>query len=170
MNNKGFTLIETLIYIAIIGGILASFVTYSITISNSRNKTYAVQEVQANLRIALQLISQQIRSANGVNVSSSIFAIDPGVLSLSMSSSTINPTVINLNQDDGVLQIVQGNDEPVYIISSKVKATNLVFTNLTASGTRENIGIDLTVNYDNSDSDINYSYSQTMQTSVSLRH
>ncbi|MFH1292157.1 MAG: type II secretion system protein [bacterium] len=169
MNNKGFTLIETLIYIAIIGGVVASFVSYSMSISFTRNKNYTAQEVQANARLALNLISKTIRSAQSVNVGSSTFGLDPGVLSLSMSSSTLDPSIINLNIDDGILRIQQGGKSPVNITSNKVKITNLIFTNLTASGSQENIGIDLTVEYANSTGEVEFNYGQSWQTAVGLR-
>ncbi len=167
LNRKGFTLIETIIYVAVIGGVLASFVVFSMSISNSRNKTYVVQEVQANARTAMNLITQKIRTANGVNISSSTFDTDPGILSLSMNSSTTNPTIISLTQDDGLLQIKEGEDGVLSAVSNQVKVTNLVFTNLTASSTKENIGINLTVEY-NSDS-VEFTHAQSLQTTASLR-
>jgi type II secretory pathway pseudopilin PulG len=168
-NNNGFTFIETIIYVAIIGTVVASFVTFSISISNSRNKTYVVQEVQANARMAMNLISQKIRLANGINIASSTWDADPGVLSLSMSSSTLNPTIINLSADDGILQIKQGNGATVPIVSDKVQITNLVFTNLTASSTRGNVKIQITTQYNNASGDVHFSYSQTLQSAASLR-
>ncbi len=165
---RGFTLIETLIYITIVGLVISSFIAFSISISNSRNKTYVVQEVQANARVALDLISQRMRASNGVNIGQSTFDSDPGELSLAMTDIVKNPTVINLDQDDGILQITEGTSDPIAIISDKVKITNLVFTNLNPGGEKENIRIEITTEYNNS-GDIEYSYSQNWQTAVSIR-
>ncbi len=169
MNKRGFTLIETLIYITIIGGVMLAFVSFALHISDSRNKTYVVQEVQANARVALDLISQKIEAANGVNLDSSTFALDPGVLSLSMASISLNPTVIDLSVDDGVLQINQGTSGAIPITSDEVRVTNLVFTNLTGGASKENIGVALTVEFNNFDGDVEFSYDQSLQTAVSLR-
>ena len=168
-NGAGFTLIETLIYIAIIGGVVATFVNFSLTISDSRNKTYVVQEVQANARTALDLITQNIQSANGINTSISIFGSDPGLLSLSMTSSTLNPTVIGLSEDDGILEMKQGTSASTTITSDELNITNLIFTNLTASSTRENVRIEIMIGFDNPGGDIEFDYSQSLQTGVSLR-
>lgn len=165
---KGFTLIETIIYIAIIGGIMAAFVNFALNVSDSNNKTFEVEEVQANARQALHIISQKIRSAKGVNIDSSIFNIDPGVLSLAMTSGASDPTIISLNKDDGSLQIKEGAGSAVMVTAGNVKVTNLVFSNLSASSTRENIGIDLTVEYASStESDL--ISSQTLYTAVGIR-
>ena len=168
-RDAGFTLIEVLIYIAIIGAVVGSFVMFSLAISSSRNKTYVAQEVQANARTAQELISQRIRAATGVNVVASTFGLDPGVLSLAMADPTKNPTVINLDQNDGVLLITEGAASPVAITSDEVNVTNLVFGDLTSSGARANIRIEITVAFNNSPGDVEFDYSQSWQTAVSLR-
>lgn len=165
--NKGFTLVEMLIYMAIIGLVVVGFVNFSLSISSSRDKTYVVQEVQANSRLAFNLISQKIKLSTGVNTTTSTFLTDPGVLSLVMASSTINPTIINLDQDDGILQITEGVADPIAITSNEVKVTNLVFTNLTSDDNRENIKINFTIEYQGDSAE--YNYSQDVQTSVTSR-
>ncbi len=77
-KNKGFTLVELIIYIAIISIVVVGFITFTLSIINSRNKNYVVQEVQANTRTAFKLISQEILLAEGVNIGSSVFDSDPG--------------------------------------------------------------------------------------------
>lgn len=166
--QKGFTLVEVLIYIAILGLVVASFISFSVSISNSRGKTYVEQEVQANARVALNLISQRILAANGVNTGASTFGSDPGVLSLSMADSSKNPTIINLTADDGQLQIQEGVDSAITITSDEVRVTNLVFTDLTSTSDKANIGIELTVEYIASD-DAFYEFSHSLETAVSLR-
>lgn len=167
MNNKGFTLIEILIYIAIIGGVVATFVSFALQITNSRNKTYAVQEVQANIRTALGIVTQKIRSANSINTSTSIFDVDPGYLSLAMTSSTLNPTIFGLNQDNGVLEMKEGTSASSTITADEVNITNLQFTNLTDSG-REHVRIQMTAEF--SSTNTNFSFSQSIQTAVSTRY
>lgn len=169
-NRNGFTLIEMMIYIAIIGGVVASFVSYSLTIGDSRNKTYVAQEVHANSRLALSVITDSIRSANWVNVGSSTFDADPGVLSLSMANATLNPTIISLSADDGILKIVQGINAPIEITNANVKVTDLVFKNLTSTGGRASVGVDLTVEYANSSGDKGFNYRQDLHTAVTIRN
>lgn len=167
--NSGFTLIEMLIYVTIIGGILTTFVSFGLSVSNSRSKVYAVQEVQANTREAMEIMTQKIRSASGVNAGSSQFGVDPGYLSLSMTSSTLNPTIISLNHDDGVIEIKEGSSASTTIMADEVKVTNFVFTNLTDRN-RENIRINMTAQFDNPNNDPNFAYTQSLQTSASVRY
>lgn len=166
-SNQGFTLIETLIYIAIIGGVMAAFISFGLNVSLLRDKTYAAQETQANARMALDLITRKIQSANGVNLDDSILGSDFGVLSLSMVDSALNPTIISLSQTDGVLRISQGTGEPLPITSSQVKATKLRFTDLTGGAGRENIMINLTIVF--AAGEAAPIFEQSWQTAVSLR-
>jgi type II secretory pathway pseudopilin PulG len=167
-KSGGFTLIETLIYIAIIGIVITSFVEFSISVSNSRGKAYVASEVQSNLRISMDLIKQRIREATDVVTASSTFSSDPSFLTLTMASSTLNPTTIGLSSDNGVLGIKEGSNATTTITSSEVSVTNLVFTNLTASTTRENIRIQMTIEY-NDEGDAYYQFSRSVQSAVSLR-
>ena len=162
--EKGFTLIEVLIYIAIIGIVVTSFITFSLSISETKNKNYVIQEVHANSRVALNLISQKIRGTQGV--------VNP------TEGDTSNTLVLDIpdtddnltfNVEGNVLNITEGTAIPLAITSDEVKVTNLVFSNLTPTGERANIMVEITVEYNNAGTDIEYTYSQNLQTAVSLR-
>lgn len=161
--NKGFTLIEVLIYIAIIGVVVASFVTFAMSIGGSRSKTYAVQEVHANARTALDLISQKIRLADDV-VSPSESNWSEG-LELDMPSPDANLT---FDVAGGVLNIAEGVGGPVPITSDEVNVSSLSFTNLAPIGERDNIRVKIIIEY-RGDNSKEYEYSQSLQTAVSLR-
>jgi type II secretory pathway pseudopilin PulG len=167
-GSSGFTLIETLIYVAIIGGVLSTFIAFSMNVSQGRNKTYVVQEVQSNTRHAMDVMSQRIRAATSVTIGSSTFGSDPGVLQLAMADASKNPTIINLTADNGILQIKEGASAAVSLTSTEVDVTNLVFTNLT-DGDRESVRIQMTVGYDSSAVGVENIYSQSVSTAVSVR-
>jgi Tfp pilus assembly protein PilW len=168
-KGEGFTFIEVMIYLALIGLVVTGFVSFNLSVSESRNKTFVAQEVQANVRTAMDIISQRIRAATGVNTGTSTFDSDPGVLSLVMVDSAKNPTLISLSQDNGTLQITEGVSSAVAITSTEVQVTNLVFTDLTSTSSRENIRLVLTIAYNAGGSDLEFTHSQTATTSVSIR-
>ncbi len=165
-NNKGFSLIEVIIYVAIIGGLLVTLTNFILAISGSRNKSYAQQEVNANTRLALNILTHKIKSSNGINVSSSTFNTSPGVLSLSMSSSTLSPTIFTLS--NGRLTISEGVTTSQFITSQRVNISSLIFTNLTADSNHGNVGISMSFNYASS-SDASYNFSSSLNTAVNLR-
>jgi len=120
-----------------------------------------VQEVQANARTALNLISQNILKSNGVN------NINDSILELSMSDSGDDPTIINLNNN--ILYIKQGSADAVAVTSNEVKITNLVFTDLTSTSDKENIKIELTMEFNSTSTDPDFIYTQSWETAVNLR-
>jgi len=162
-KGAGFTLIEVLIYVAIIGIVVSSFITFALSINSSRAKTYVAQEVQANTRTTLDLISQKIRLADDV--------VNPGEgnsassLELDMPNPDPNLTFIIT---EGVLGIAEGVSDPLPITSDEVYVSNLTFTNLTAVGEKDNIRVEITIEY-RGDGSKEYEYSQSLQTAVSLR-
>ncbi|OGH86237.1 MAG: hypothetical protein A2493_00820 [Candidatus Magasanikbacteria bacterium RIFOXYC12_FULL_33_11] len=147
LNKKGFTIIETLIYVAIVALVSTGLMKFSISITNTRNKVYVVQEVHANMRDALTFIEKKIQEANGINTGSSTFDTDPGVLSLSMASSTLNPTIISLSSDDGILQITEGTSDPIYITTGEVRVSDLQFSDISLGSISKTISFSLTIDY-----------------------
>ncbi|MEK7150814.1 MAG: prepilin-type N-terminal cleavage/methylation domain-containing protein [Patescibacteria group bacterium] len=167
-NAKGFTLVELIIYIGILSVMVVGLVSFALSMTSARTKTYTNQNVQANARMTLDIIMQKIRTAQSVNIGVSVFGIDPGVLSLQMADPLKNPTIINLSANDGRLQITEGVGVPIYLTDNETEVSNLLFTNLTQSGEREHIKIDLMVRYVNAAS-VDYSYSWSGSSAASVR-
>gem|GEM_PF-4698664 len=166
--TQAFTLIEVIIATAVISGIVFASVGFFGAVLAGRAKTKAAQEVHDATRIASALITKRIRSAATVVSASSTFGVSPGVLTLSMADSALNPTVINVS-GNSVLQITEGTSAPVSVTSNDVSVTNLVFTQTSYPGSSGGITLDMTIAYRNPDADPNYSYSLRHQTLTLLR-
>jgi prepilin-type N-terminal cleavage/methylation domain-containing protein len=166
--KKGFTLIETMIYIAILSMAMVGFVTFIMSISAARNKNYAVLEVEANTRQSMEIISQKIRDAADIKIASSTFSSNPGVLTLITTTTSTNPTIIDLTGSSGSLRVTVGTSSPVIITSNKILVSNLIFYNYTGTSRRKNIGIAATFSYSNPSNDINYNYSESVRSDISL--
>ncbi len=163
-KNSGFSLMSTVVYIAIISSVMTSFVFFVLAISDTRNKNYAVQEVQSNARIILNFISQNIRLADDVITPSE--SNSSNSLELDMPDTGDN-MIFSLN--NGVLEVTEGGEPPVAISSSRVNIMNLNFTNLAEINYKDNIKIDMDIKY-NSFGSKSYAYRENYNTSVSVRH
>lgn len=156
---------ETLIYIAILGMVVSSIVGYSLTLSGARNKNYVVQNVQANSRVMLAVISEKIRASSAVvaplaGTASNQLVLDmPGAL----------PNIIFSIANGRLVMTEVGNPE-AYITDTRVIITNLVFTNTAAAGERDNINIQATVSSNVAAGDVENSYTLQLQTSVTRRN
>jgi type II secretory pathway pseudopilin PulG len=164
LQNKGFTLIETIIYIGIIGTVVVAFITFSLSIGGNRNKAFVGQETQANARTAMDLMSQKIRMAS--DVVSPVASTTESILELDMPVP--DPNII-FRVISNRLNLIESGVSTTTITSSEVNVTNLTFTNMSSVGERDNIKINMTAEYDNASGDVEFEFSQTLETSVSVR-
>ncbi|MEK7630790.1 MAG: prepilin-type N-terminal cleavage/methylation domain-containing protein [Patescibacteria group bacterium] len=162
--RRAFTLIEIIIYLAIIGMIAVTLVLFSISVSTSRGKAEVVSEVQSNARFALDIMRQKIRRASGINIAASTFNSPQGVLSVVMPNASEN-TVFNL--DNGRLRMTVGINPAEFLTSDEIEVTDLRFVNLT-DGARENIRIFMTFRYKNAGS-VEYQYEYSVESAMSIR-
>ena len=76
MNNKGFTLLEFLLYIGIVGIILLVAGAISLNVFFGKAKLMAIEEVSQNARFAMERVARVVRDGQD----SSIFTLSNGVL------------------------------------------------------------------------------------------
>ena len=162
--KKGFTLVEILIYIAILGLVLASITGFFLNTISANLKENSYQEVQQNGRFVMTKITQETKKAIGIN--SPVPGSYGNSLSLVMSDSNLNPTVFDLN--NGKLRIAQGSSAPVDLTTDQVLVTNLQFTNLSYAGTPGTIRTEMTIEYLNPANKSEYQASLDLKTTVSL--
>jgi type II secretory pathway pseudopilin PulG len=162
--KNAFTLIEFLIYIAIVSSILVliSGLLWNIVFGNIKETAY--QEVQQNGRFALTKISQEIKKATEINSPSP--GSSANSLSLAMANPNLNPTVFDLA--DGKLRISQGTNPPIELTTDQVIISSLQFSNLSYEGTPGTIRIEMTISYLNPANRIEYQASIDLKTTVSL--
>lgn len=138
----GFTLIEMLLYVAIISILITAMISFSWDAIYGGVRSSTEQEVNQNTRLAAKRILYEIRNASGVNI------VSGSTLNLSSSDSSRNPTVIDVS--GGRLRIGYGasgpcpTSSPCYLTSNQVTVSNLIFTNLSSSP-YENIKFSITV-------------------------
>jgi Tfp pilus assembly protein PilW len=163
--QRGFTLIEFLVYSAIIVVVGVISVEFIINIYSGKAKAQAYFEVQENARLAMERITQEIHGARAIGASNFgvNLAATPGAkLSLDMRDASLNPTEFDVA--GSALRIKQGAAGPYELTNNQVRVTNLVFRNFSSpDGRSKNIGIELTIEY------VNPSGLPEWQASVSLR-
>lgn len=162
-NQKGFTLVESIMYVALIGAVIASFIGYGMSVSSVRSKTYVIQEVQENLRGAVGIISSKIKQADSIILPA--VGASSTILTLDMPDPSPN---LLFSLSDGVLYLTEGAGTPVAIISDEVSFSNLSFSNYGVSGGKASIRIIGNLEFRENDS-IEYRYSQGLRIVVNNR-
>jgi len=124
-SGAGFTLIELILYVALVTIVLSALVPFAWNMVQTGVKSAVAQEVNANARYISERIKYEIRSATGIN------SVTSSSISLSTSTAGTNPTIIDLT--GGNIRIKQGADSAVNLNSTNIVINNLTFTNYTSS-------------------------------------
>jgi type II secretory pathway pseudopilin PulG len=164
LNKKGFTLIETILYVAIMGIAISSFIAFGMSISASRSKTYVVQEVQANARLLTDVMSKSLKHARGVvspmaGESNSLLVLDMPESEPDMTFSII----------DGIVFLTDGVGEPTALVSSRVEVTDLQFSNIAQAGGQDSVLFEFGIKY-RYDNSPDFSYTDSFRSAVTLRY
>jgi len=166
MNKKGFTLIEALVYIALVSGILIAATSFAWNIVNSRTMAFTTQEVEQNGRFIMQKISQIFKEANQINNP----AIGATTNSIEVEMDDSGTEVVTISQNGTDIEYQYNSDPAVELNSDLVEINNLQFTNLsTVSGSSRNIGVSFEISHINPSNRPEWVYTQNYEIAIELR-
>ncbi|MBI4812072.1 prepilin-type N-terminal cleavage/methylation domain-containing protein [Candidatus Falkowbacteria bacterium] len=165
-KNSGFSLLELLMYIAILAVVSVIITNIVFSLNKSRAKIEAESELNSNLRFSLLKIVQDIKSASSVSTPDSV-----GVASSSLQLF-ISPNTILYDVFDGRLRRTVDSGLPDIITSDKVFIQAPSFFRLenynpVLNATTTSVQINLAINYNSQGPD--YNYSESVKTTASLR-
>lgn len=160
-DEKGFSLVEVLFYISIFVVLIGIVTLFAATLIKSINKNYIKKEVVRGTYSAINNMIYEIENSDNVYVPASIFDFHPGQLSL---KTTQKPpvgeqyTYVDFYLDNNNrFYIKREGREPQSLMSENLRVVNLEFQRLASSS--ESIRISITVDYNTSDPEYQYSYS-----------
>lgn len=165
-SGAGFTFVELIIYVTIIGVVLVLMAGFLWNIIFGNIKETAYQEVQQNTRFALTKITQETKKATGINnPPAPPLPNTSDTLSLSMADGS--STIFDVFNEK--LRITQGSPPTsFYLTSNQVIVSSLQFTNLSYSDTPGTIRVEITINHVNPDARAEYEASVNLKSSISL--
>jgi type II secretory pathway pseudopilin PulG len=140
--NKGMTLVEIIIYVAILSLVSTAFITISINMMSLKTKSVSQQEIGHNLRFISQKINYEIRNAKSISTTT------PTSITLILSNASRSPTVFDLN--NGNIRMGFGSagscptTNPCILNSNLINISQFSVTNL-SSGDSKTQNIDYTI-------------------------
>ncbi len=165
LRQTGYTLIELLLYVSIVGVLLISVTGFYGLVADTRVKGQSINEVEQQGALAMDLIAQTIRNATGITAP--VAGASGSSLTVTVPTGALSPTIFNLSGT--TLQIKEGAATAVPLTNSKVQVTSLTFTNLTRSGTPGIVRISMTISRTNPNNNNAYEYQKTFTSSAALR-
>ncbi len=135
-KNKGYSLLELLIYIALFAVISIVLVRSLIVVMRTYASAQANRRLQNNGELIMERITREVRDAE--SISSGTFGTNPGVLALSGEDGNTTFSVVS--------DAVQVNDDGTIgaLSTNKVSVTSLVFRRITTP-VGEGVKIELTL-------------------------
>jgi len=163
-TQNGYTLLELLIYVAIIGVLLTGVTVFFGVVADARLKNQAVAEVNDQAMAAMDYITQTIRNATSITAPTA--TTSGASLTLVVPTGSLSPTVFSLS--GSTLQVKEGAAAAVPLTSNDVQVSNLTFTNLTRSGTSGNVQVTFTINRTNPNAHNEFDYQKTFTSSAEI--
>lgn len=163
--NKGFTLIEIILYIGIAGIIIISVSVLWSIYMQSRVKNQTMAEVEQQALHLMQIITQTARNAESITTPT--VGNSAASLTLDVVDVSSDPTVFDLSA--GVIRITEATGSAIALTNSLVTASNLSFQNLSRSATPGTTRISFTLTYINPQGRNEYDFSKTFYATASLR-
>ena len=167
--SRGFSLLELIIYLAILSGIMVIISNTFVDLSKGRGRAEARNEVNAAIRFATEKIRQDLKSAT-----STIPMIVSPSLGTPGATLQIKKVDGNLITYDVLLGQLRRNDNGTIATTTGTNVfvgtptfTRLENYNTTLLATTTSVQVAMTFSYNSSSTD--WTYSAAMRTTVSLR-
>jgi len=166
-NYKGFTLIEAMLYVAVLVVIISAVGSFFLWVTRSNTKARVMRETLDNSRRAIEIMVSEIKEAE------SIYSPTTSSDQLSLETKKYLPggeetSYIDFYLCGKRLCLKKESQNPVALTSDQVEINNLVFTQI-ATGTIPSVQINLTVDYKNPNNKQEYRSSTETTSTVSLR-
>ena len=169
--NKGFTLTELVVYIALLSLVVVAVVQIVFVILDANVRASAREEVLTNSIRAIDAIRKEVREAQVVYTPTSTFSTHPGQLSLVGTTNVPTGELVTYADfflsDDGRLCISREGVTHQCITSPRVRITDLQFVHLAPVGGPEAVQTFITLERESNRSEVQASY--TIQSTDILR-
>lgn len=167
-SQYGYTLIELLLYISIVGVLLGTVSLFFGTSTEARVKNQSIAEVDQQGELAMEYILQTIRNADSITTPAT--GVTGNSLTLVVPTGSLSPTIFDLSgATPNALRVKEGAATAIPLTNSTVTVTALSVKNLSRASTPGTIQISLTLSRVNNLNRNEYDYSKTFIGTASLR-
>lgn len=154
--RRGFSLLEILIYTAIIGIVGSFFSGILLSVTRIQNQQNASTEVNQQLNFVINNIQRVIRESSYVDIATGTTAT---TLTLKMRDPAKDPTIIKIT--GGKVTLQQGGSSPIDLTTSAVTADKLAFLKITNYPGHDSVQVDITLSHNTSNPQMQFTKSLT---------
>ena len=141
---RGASLVETLLYVAILSAVLLVVAETLIIAIRSAGTLRASQRIERDAGFALERLARESRDAQSVNLGASILGVHPGKLALYTTTTSGGTRAVEFYLDSGILYLKEDGAVVGPLSSAEVVVSNLIFRRA-ATPRSEGVTIELTL-------------------------
>jgi len=142
----GFSLIETIIYLAIFTVMSVLVINSFITILSSFNKTNIDRRMLESGSAVMEKMSREIRQAKNVDIANSTLGSTPGVLQLNSTDDDGNPVIIKFIVENQSFNLYRNGVLVGNLLNKNISITNLIFRRVSTTNS-EAVKIEMILQY-----------------------
>lgn len=165
IHNRGYTLIELLLYVGIVSTLLVGITLYFASVAEARVKNQTIMEVEQQGAMVMDHITNTVR--NATSVSAPAIGSSANQLTVVVPTGSLSPTIFDLSSE--AIRIKEGVAAAIALTSSDIRVTSLSFTNMSRSATVEVVRVTFTMSHVNPSNRNEYDYEKIFTSSVTLR-
>lgn len=135
MKKRGLSLVEIMIYLAILSAALLLFVNLLTSISKSYISIRMIRKLDSAGISAMDRVTREIRNASSVDASS-ILGINPGTLILNTLDSSGSPTQIVFSVLSSQLHVTEAGVDSGSLFPTGITAPSLIFSQINTGVSR----------------------------------
>lgn len=147
VQNKGFSVVELLVYIAIMTLVLTSIVVLLVNATKILTRVKEIKEIRTSALVSFERMTREIKEAKSVTLAESALGTNPGSLTLQSSDDTGTPLEVKFAlNDDGDLVLYYDGVSRGSLVSSDVSVDDIEFYRIDDS-VSESVRIKLTLTH-----------------------
>ncbi len=143
-RNKGYSLIEMIVYLAIFTSVSVLVINSFITVLGSFSTTRTNRDLLESGAVVIERITREIRQAESIDTINSVFNSSPGALQLNSIDSGGSQMTIKFSVTNGAINLYEGGTLVGNLLGQNITATSLVFRRITTTN-GEGVKIELTL-------------------------
>jgi prepilin-type N-terminal cleavage/methylation domain-containing protein len=130
-DKRGFSLMEMLIYIAILVLIMVVVINILFNIISSQKKFKTAKNVENSAAYTLERINREIRDAQSIDTLGSVFGSNPGSLKLIGTDVNGNSKTVEFFVSSSTVHIKENGIDLGRLSQTEGRVTNLIFNRIT---------------------------------------
>ena len=133
-KNSGYTLVETIIYMAILTLFIYAIISTLVLIFKTNKTTGAAESVSNTAIFILERVNREIKTATSIDYASSTFGATSSVLFLNSLTSTSSPRTVKFYLDSGKVRVDENGAYLGPLFYTNSTTTKLLFKVATSTG------------------------------------